>query len=52
EPVNSILEELKSLALSILEHKPPVVSLEEGHEALRVAWAVMEEIEGRLGDGK
>ncbi len=48
EPVNAILEELKSLATSILEGRPPVVSLEEGYEALRVAWAVMGQIEERL----
>jgi predicted dehydrogenase len=48
EPVNAILEELKSLAVSILEKKPPVVSLEEGYEALRVAWAVMGQIEERM----
>jgi len=48
-PVNAILEELKSLAVSILEGKPPVVSLEEGYEALRVAWAVMGQIEERIG---
>ena len=48
EPVNAILEELKSLAVSILEGKPPVVSLEEGYEALRVAWAVMGQIEERM----
>lgn len=50
EPVNAISEELKSLAESILEGKPPVVSLQEGYEALRVAWAVMEEIEQRIGN--
>ena len=48
EPVNAIQEEFKSLALSILEKKPAVVSLEEGYRALRVAWAVMEQIGERL----
>jgi predicted dehydrogenase len=52
EPVNAILEELRSFAGSILEGNPPVVSLEEGYEALRVAWAVMKEIEERLGSSK
>jgi predicted dehydrogenase len=49
EPVNAIKEELRAFAESILQGKPPVVSLQEGYEALRVAWAVMEQIGGRPG---
>ncbi len=48
KPVNAILEELKALAQSISNGSPAVVTLEEGHEALQVAWAVMKEIEERL----
>lgn len=49
--VNAIQEELKALAESIRSGKEPVVSLEEGYEALRVAWAVMGQIEERLREG-
>ncbi|MCF8282997.1 MAG: Gfo/Idh/MocA family oxidoreductase [Bacteroidales bacterium] len=48
EPVNAIREELKSLAMSILQKTKAAVTLEEGALALEVAWRVMEEIEGRL----
>ncbi|MEZ4962163.1 MAG: Gfo/Idh/MocA family oxidoreductase [Saprospiraceae bacterium] len=48
-PVNAIQEELRAFAESIREGKPPVVSLQEGYEALRVAWAVMGQIDERLG---
>ncbi len=48
EQVNAIQEELKSFAISIRTGEKPAVSLEEGHEALRVAWAVMGQIEERL----
>ena len=46
--LNAIQEELKALAVSIENGEAPVVSLEEGYEALRVAWAVMEQISERL----
>jgi predicted dehydrogenase len=49
EPVNAIKEELKAFAESILEGKPPMVPLQEGYEALRVAHAVMAQIAERLG---
>lgn len=48
EPVNAIKEELRAFAASIGEGKPPVVSLQEGYEALRVAWAIMGQIDGRM----
>lgn len=48
EPVNAIREELKSLAMSILQKTKAAVTLEEGALALDVAWRVMEEIEARL----
>ncbi len=48
EQVNAIQEELKSFAEAIKTGAAPIVSLEEGYEALRVAWAVMEQIEERL----
>ena len=47
-PVNAIQEELKSFVQSIHSGQAPAVSLEEGHEALRVAWAVMAQIESRM----
>ncbi len=47
EPVNAIGEELKCLALSIWDGTPPAVTLEEGYEALRVARAVMDEVDRR-----
>ncbi len=48
EPVNAIKEELRAFAESVLQGKPPVVSLQEGYEALRVAHAVMEQIGERI----
>ena len=48
EQVNAIQEELKSFAMAIGSGGDPAVSLEEGHEALRVAWAVMDQIDERL----
>jgi len=50
--VNAIQEELKSFAEAIKKGTASGVSLEEGAEALRVAWAVMEQIEQRLQAGK
>ena len=52
EKVNAIQEELKSFAHAIETGESPAVSLEEGHEALRVAWAVMEQIGERLERAK
>lgn len=48
QPVNAIQEELKSFANSIEKGLPPAISLKEGHEALRIAWDVMEQVEERL----
>ncbi|MEZ4956773.1 MAG: Gfo/Idh/MocA family oxidoreductase [Saprospiraceae bacterium] len=48
EKVNAIQEELKSFASAVRTGQTPVVSLEEGHEALRVAWAIMEQVEKRM----
>lgn len=46
--INAIKEELFTFAQSIQTNQPPKVSLEEGHEALRVAWAIINEINERL----
>ncbi|HHM20516.1 MAG TPA: Gfo/Idh/MocA family oxidoreductase [Bacteroidetes bacterium] len=43
-PVNAIQEELRSFARAINNGIDPAVSLQEGHEALRVAWAVMQRV--------
>ncbi len=52
-PVNAIAEELKSWATSIAEGTPPAVTLQDGYEALRVAWAVMAQLgDYRLGTGE
>jgi predicted dehydrogenase len=48
EPVNAIREELKALALSILQKEKTAVTLEDGAAALEVAWRVMEEVAGRM----
>ncbi|MEO1258496.1 MAG: Gfo/Idh/MocA family oxidoreductase [Bacteroidota bacterium] len=48
--VNAIKEELKSFANAINLGSRPAVPLEDGHEALRVAWAVMQQVEERLAN--
>jgi len=48
EPVNAIREELKALAMSILQKRKTAVTLDDGARALEVAWQVMEEVEGRM----
>lgn len=45
EPVNAIRLELESFARAIREGKPPPVSLEDGLEALRVAYMILERVD-------
>lgn len=47
EPVNAIKMELESLATSIRQDSVPPVSIEDGYKALRLAYAIIEEIEQR-----
>lgn len=46
--INAIQEELRTFALAIKNNKTPLVTLEEGCEALRVAHVVMEKINERI----
>lgn len=43
-PVNAIQEELKSFALSIQENTTPIVSLQDGYDALDLAHKIMDKI--------
>jgi predicted dehydrogenase len=47
EPVNAIKLELESLASSIRQDREPPVSIQDGYKALRLAYAIIEEIERR-----
>lgn len=47
EPVNAIKMELETLARSILTDSVPPVSIQDGYEALRLAYAIIGEIERR-----
>jgi len=47
--VNAIQMELSCFADSILQNNPPEVSIEEGLEALRLAFRISEEIDKNLG---
>jgi len=47
EPVNAIKMELESLAYSILRNSRPVVSIEDGYQALRLAYQIMDDISRR-----
>ncbi len=47
EPVNAIRLELESLAASIAEGRRPIVSIEDGYRALKVAYQIIDEIEKR-----
>lgn len=47
EPVNAIKLELESFAASILEGTRPKVSIEDGYEALKLAWRIIEDMERR-----
>jgi predicted dehydrogenase len=47
EPVNSIKMELESFAQSILRNSRPRVSIEDGYEALKLAYRIIEDIEQR-----
>jgi predicted dehydrogenase len=44
-PNNAILEELETFADAIQNHTTPVVTLEDGTEALRVAYQIIEAME-------
>lgn len=48
EQINAIQEELRSFAIAVGNGDDPIVSLKEAYEALRVAWAVMDQIGERL----
>lgn len=47
EPVNAIKMELESFAQSIQEDDRPVVSLEDGYRALKLAYQIIEQMEER-----
>lgn len=47
EPHNAIKMELESFAHSILENTPPKVTIDDGYEALKLAYRIIEEIERR-----
>ena len=47
EPVNAIKMELESLAQSIIQDTLPPVSIQDGYEALKLAYSIIEEIEKR-----
>lgn len=47
EPVNAIKMELESFANSIEQDKMPPVSIEDGYQALKLAYEIIEEIERR-----
>ncbi len=50
EPVNAIKMELESFAASILQNTRPKVSIEDGYEALKLAYRIIEDIERRQKD--
>lgn len=47
EPINAIKMELESFAQSIEQNKRPRVSIEDGYKALKVAYAIIHEIEAK-----
>ena len=47
EPVNSIQMELETFAESILENKPTRVSIEDGYNAMKMAYRIIETIENQ-----
>ncbi len=47
EEVNAIKLELESFAQSIFTNKKPKVSIEDGYEALKLAWKIIDDIERR-----
>ncbi len=49
EPVNSIRMELETFAEAIRTDSRPVVSIEDGYRALRLAHQIMQDIENRIG---
>ena len=50
EPVNAIKLELVSFAESILQDKRPKVSIEDGYEALQLAWRIIADMERRQSE--
>lgn len=47
EPVNAIKMELETLAQSIQENTEPIVSINDGYKALKLAYQIMEDIDRR-----
>ena len=47
EPNNAILDELESFADAIVNNTTPIVTLEDGTEALRVAYMIIDSMESR-----
>jgi len=47
EPVNAIQLELETFAESILQNKSPKVSIEDGYQALKMAYRIIETIENQ-----
>lgn len=45
EPVNAIKMELETFARSILQNEEPTVSIEDGYQALKLAYQIIQEIE-------
>jgi predicted dehydrogenase len=46
-PNNAILDELESFADSIVNNTTPIVTLEDGTEALRVAYMIIDSMENK-----
>ncbi|NVJ46276.1 MAG: gfo/Idh/MocA family oxidoreductase, partial [Cytophagia bacterium] len=47
-PSNAIREELFTFHEAIINNEQPVVTIEDGYEALKVAYGILEEIEKNL----
>ena len=47
EPVNAIKMELEAFAESIAQNKRPIVSIEDGYEALKLAHRIIDEMDRR-----
>lgn len=47
-PTNAILEELLSFHQAIINDEQPIVTIEDGYKALKVAYAILEKIEKNL----
>jgi len=46
--LNSIKEELRNFALSIKNNKPPLVTLKEGSEAIRIAQLIIDQVTNKI----